>query len=565
MPDGQRAEIARAEYDLSNYFKEQGIMGISNMKLGTRLALGFGVVLAMLAVATFVGVNRLGVMKDNLTDIVENNMKRIHLANEMVDQVRNIAISVRNTLLNQDEGVVVKEREKLEKARITFKEDVQKIAGMLGGEEGKRLLATVEETERALKTLNDKALTLDAEQKNAEAAKVLIEEADPLQQKLLRQVDDLIRHEEKLTREAVEGAGSDYAKASSFMIGMGVLALLFGGLIAFFLTRGITRPIDRVAAGLKEGAEQVASASSQVAASSQHLAEGSSEQASSLEETSSSLEEMASMTKQNAQSANQAKAMMKETTAIVEKVNRQMNEMASAIAEITKSSEETGKIIKTIDEIVFQTNLLALNAAVEAARAGEAGAGFAVVADEVRNLALRAAEAARNTNGLIENTVKAVKQGNELTAATQEAFRENVANAGKVAQLIDEIAAASEEQAQGIDQVNKAVSQMDKVTQQTAANAEESASASEELTAQAEQMKGYVSDLEAVIGGRGNGSGSRSQQSTPIRQDKESKTVKRLMLTGQPGAAARRKPASAPKRRGPEQIIPLEDDGFKDF
>jgi methyl-accepting chemotaxis protein len=540
-------------------------MGISNMKLGTRLALGFGVVLAMLAVGTFVGVNRLGVMKDNLTDIVENNMKRIHLANEMVDQVRNIAISVRNTLLNQDEGVVVKEREKLEKARITFKEDVQKIAGMLGGEESKRLLAAVEETERALKTLNDKALTLDAEQKNAEAAKVLIEEADPLQQKLLRQVDDLIRHEEKLTREAVEGAGSDYAKASSFMIGMGVLALLFGGLIAFFLTRGITRPIHRVAAGLKEGAEQVASASSQVAASSQHLAEGSSEQASSLEETSSSLEEMASMTKQNAQSANQAKAMMKETTAIVEKVNRQMNEMASAIAEITKSSEETGKIIKTIDEIAFQTNLLALNAAVEAARAGEAGAGFAVVADEVRNLALRAAEAARNTNGLIENTVKAVKQGNELTAATQEAFRENVANAGKVAQLIDEIAAASEEQAQGIDQVNKAVSQMDKVTQQTAANAEESASASEELTAQAEQMKGYVSDLEAVIGGRGNGSGSRSQQSTPIRQDKESKTVKRLMLTGQPGAAARRKPASAPKRRGPEQIIPLEDDGFKDF
>ena len=130
---------------------------------------------------------------------------------------------------------------------------------------------------------------------------------------------------------------------------------------------------------------------------------------------------------------------------------------------------------------------------------------------------------------------------------------------------MDEIAAASEEQAQGIDQVNTAVSEMDKVTQQTAANAEESAAASEELNAQAEQMKGYVSDLEAVIGGRGNGSGSRSQQSIPIRQDKESKTVKRLMLAGQPGAAARRKPASAPKRRGPEQIIPLEDDGFKDF
>jgi methyl-accepting chemotaxis protein len=208
------------------------------------------------------------------------------------------------------------------------------------------------------------------------------------------------------------------------------------------------------------------------------------------------------MTKQNADNANQAKAMMAETKKIVEKVDSHMSKMAAAIAEITKTSEETGKIIKTIDEIAFQTNLLALNAAVEAARAGEAGAGFAVVADEVRNLAMRAAEAARNTNGLIENTIKAVKQGNELTSATREAFRENVIVAGKVGQLIDEIAAASQDQAQGISQINKAVSEMDKVTQETAAGAEESASASEELTAQAEQMKGYVSNLVAVIGGK---------------------------------------------------------------
>ena len=235
----------------------------------------------------------------------------------------------------------------------------------------------------------------------------------------------------------------------------------------------------------------------------------------------------------------------------MEKVDRQMNEMAGAIAEITRTSEETGKIIKTIDEIAFQTNLLALNAAVEAARAGEAGAGFAVVADEVRNLALRAAEAARNTSGLIENTIKAVKQGNELTQATQEAFRENVANAGKVGQLVDEIAAASEEQAQGIDQINKAVSEMDKVTQQTAANAEESASASEELNAQAEQMKGYVSDLAAVIGGR--------------REGNDGGTVHRLAIAGRPGAPATRKPGAAPKRSTAAQLIPLGDEGFKDF
>ncbi len=542
-------------------------MGISNMKLSAKLALGFGILLAMVAAGIFVGVNRLAVVSGNLTDIVENDMQRIHLANEMVDQVRNIAISVRNILLNQDEGVVVKEREKLEKARATFREDMQKIAGILEDGEGKKILATIEETERALKPLNDKALSLDAEEKGPEAVKLLLEQADPLQQKLIQQVDDLITHEEKLAHQAEEEASRGYRTASSFMIGMGLFAMIFGGLIAFVLARSITRPIDRVAAGLKEGAEQVASASSQVAASSQHLAEGSSEQASSLEETSSSLEEMASMTKQNAQSANQARAMMRETTAVVEKVNRQMDDMAGAIAEITRTSEETGKIIKTIDEIAFQTNLLALNAAVEAARAGEAGAGFAVVADEVRNLALRAAEAARNTNGLIDNTIKAVKQGNELTSATQEAFRENVANSGKISQLIDEIAAASEEQAQGIDQINKAVSEMDKVTQRTAANAEESASASEELTAQAEQMKGYVSDLEAVVNGQN--SGGRQAQAAPVRRTMEGKTAKgpMPMLTGRPGETKeRRKPASAPKRRGPEQIIPLEDnDGFKDF
>ncbi|MBE0556189.1 MAG: MCP four helix bundle domain-containing protein, partial [Proteobacteria bacterium] len=312
-------------------------MGISNMKLGVRLALGFAVILAMLAIGTFVGVNRLGAMNDRLTDIANNDNKRVFLANEMVDQVRNIAITVRDTLLNQDEGILVKEREKLEKARMIFREDVQKLAGMLEAEASKQILAAIEETQRALKPFNDKALALDAEQKGAEAIKVLIGEAAPMQEKLLQQVDELIRTEEKRTREAVEEAGRDYAKASSFMIGMGVLALILGGLIALFLTRGITRPINRVVAGLKDGAERVASASSQVAASSQHMAEGSSEQASSLEETSSSLEEMASMTKQNSSSANQAKAMMKETTAIVEKVNLQMNEMAAAIAEITRT------------------------------------------------------------------------------------------------------------------------------------------------------------------------------------------------------------------------------------
>ena len=289
----------------------------------------------------------------------------------------------------------------------------------------------------------------------------------------------------------------------NIVIIVSVIFILLTGFGIFLMARSIARPIGNVARELNEAADQVSTASSEVASASQSLAEGASEQAAALEETSSSLEEMSSMTKQNADNSAQAKALMSEAQKIVEKVDGQMNNMAASIQDVTASSEETGKIIKTIDEIAFQTNLLALNAAVEAARAGEAGAGFAVVADEVRNLAMRAAEAAKSTSGLIENTIVTVRKSRELTEQTREAFKENVAISGKVGNLVEEIAAASQEQAQGIGQISKAVSEMDRVVQQTAANAEESASASEEMSGQAAQMKGYVGELVRVIEGTG--------------------------------------------------------------
>jgi methyl-accepting chemotaxis protein len=169
--------------------------------------------------------------------------------------------------------------------------------------------------------------------------------------------------------------------------------------------------------------------------------------------------------------------------------------------EISSASQETSKIVKTIDEIAFQTNLLALNAAVEAARAGEAGAGFAVVASEVRNLAMRAAEAAKNTSGLLDGIVKKVKDGSDLTSKTNEAFNRVAESTAKVADLMGEISAASDEQALGIEQLNKAVSEMDKVIQQNAAGAEESASASGELSGQAATMKSIVTELVALVDG----------------------------------------------------------------
>ncbi|MEA3414696.1 MAG: methyl-accepting chemotaxis protein [Thermodesulfobacteriota bacterium] len=289
------------------------------------------------------------------------------------------------------------------------------------------------------------------------------------------------------------------------------LILVVGG---FVILRSITGPINRIITGLNEGAGHVASSSGQVSSASQSLAEGASEQAAAIEETSSSLEEMSSMTKQNADNAGQADSLMKETGHVVSDATSSMSELTTSIQEISSASDETQKVVKTIDEIAFQTNLLALNAAVEAARAGEAGAGFAVVAEEVRNLALRSAEAAKSTAVLIDGTVKKVKGGSDLVERTSNAFSKVAESSSKVGELIAEIAAASNEQAQGIEQTNTAVAEMDKVVQQNAANAEESASASEELSAQAEQMMEIVRELAALVGGnRGQGSEVRGQGS----------------------------------------------------
>jgi len=278
-------------------------------------------------------------------------------------------------------------------------------------------------------------------------------------------------------------------------------ALLFG----ISISGSLTKRINRMIRGLGHATERLTVAAGRLSVSSLTLAEGASEQTASIEETSSSLEEIASVAKLNAKSSDQAHSLMDGTKEIMAEATDAMVKMNSSMKGISEASEETSKIIRTIDEIAFQTNLLALNAAVEAARAGEAGTGFAVVADEVRNLALRATDAARNTSVLIEDTTQKVDEGSVFLSNTNEAFSRMTENATTVAALLSEIAAATKEQAQGIEHVNNAVFEMDKVTQQNATNAEESAGASEEMNAQAEQMKGMVNELVSLIqGGRGH-------------------------------------------------------------
>ncbi len=279
-----------------------------------------------------------------------------------------------------------------------------------------------------------------------------------------------------------------------------LVSILVAGLFAFFTGRNIVSVVKDISISLADSADRVASVSSQLSAASQSLAEGASEQAASIEETSSSLEEMSSMTKQNAENAKQADQLMQEAKKVVEQANEFMNQMGRSMEEIAVASEETFKINKTIDEIAFQTNLLALNAAVEAARAGSAGAGFAVVAGEVRNLAMRAANASKDTATLIESIVKKIKNGSESMETTSRAFLQVDKSANKVADLVGEITAASTEQAQGIEQLNIAVAEMDKVIRQNSEKAEESASASEEMNDQSEQIRSLVKKLVAIVG-----------------------------------------------------------------
>ena len=332
------------------------------------------------------------------------------------------------------------------------------------------------------------------------------------------------------------------------------LALLVG--IALWLARGIATPMIVRMNVLAEGARQVSSASQQVSSSAQTLSQGATEQAASLEETSASLEEMAAMTRTNAESSNQAAALMSEVNRQVADSNAALQQMVQSMGAIRESSVKVSKIIKTIDEIAFQTNILALNAAVEAARAGDAGMGFAVVADEVRNLAQRSAQAARDTATLIEESTTSATTGTSRVSELEAAMQGITTSVAQARQLVEGVNVASREQAQGIEQVTLAISQMEKVTLSTAATAEENAAASEQLNAQAETSAATIAELERLVGATAEPAPAATSAATSAA------TMPRARRSVQP---ARVLPMTPQKPSSPvssaEEAIPFGDTG----
>ncbi|HVU18478.1 MAG TPA: methyl-accepting chemotaxis protein [Candidatus Didemnitutus sp.] len=489
-----------------------------NFTIGQRLTLGFAILVILNVVATVVFIFTLRGIKSDVSDIAGDELPGMQLVSHMQRDALEYRILTNRHILADDDA---------EKAAIDRDCDAhaQEILGLIkehekyaNSDEEMALHAKIEPALNDFRALAKQVRALSRAHKNAEALALLKGDAVKAYGVFADAIKACVELNEKSAQEKADGVKSSATRSLTTSVTLGVISFLTATVAGFLIARGIGARLSRVAGGLRDSADQVAAASRQVSGASQSLADGSSEQAASLEETSASLEEMASMTQRNAESAQQAKDVAQQTRSAAEHGAVQMNDMRTAMDAIKDSSSDIAKIIKTIDEIAFQTNILALNAAVEAARAGEAGAGFAVVAEEVRALAQRAAGAARETAGKIEDAIQRSDRGVAISAEVARALGQIVEKARQVDSHVGEIATASSEQNQGIGQVNSAVGQMDKVTQANASSAEETAAAAEELSAQAQVMHENVGELMKLIGAASQAASAANHAAPPPRR-----------------------------------------------
>ncbi len=562
---------------------------MKNLSLAMKMAAVFAILIIVSIVIAVVGLNRMGAIQENINKL-SSLQKKAGIVNTIYANFMMTVRCEKNFIIEynaaNNQGWVdrrnnayntVKEHEKelkeisSESARVMVDEfDAKFEVYYAGVKEVFRLCADVDAT-TALGDANTPAIH-KIRTDMMTAIKLSMDTNRPLLVAAEKELNDLVDLYDKQAQAARAESDAAYAATKTMVMLTAIIGILSGLALAVIILRSVTKSINEVMEALTEGGQQVTSASGQLSETSQQMAEGASEQAASIEETSSSLEEISSMTKHNADNSNAVNNLMSETKRGVDKGSGQMKELVTAMGDIKKASDDIAKIIKVIEEIAFQTNLLALNAAVEAARAGEHGKGFAVVAEEVRNLAQRAGTASKDIAQLIQNAVSKADSGNEITVQVAKSLEEIATGIKKAGDLAAEVAAASVEQAQGVEQINKAITQMDSVTQANAANAEEAASSSEELSAQAEVLNSNVLQLGAVIFGGEHG--SRAPAAAPARKPAPAARPAAKPM-GKPmakpkGLPAPRKPAPAPASKGPrsvkaEEVIPFDDDDFKEF
>jgi len=555
--------------------REESSMAKANqVKVGARLTVGFVLLIVLMGIVGLLGVNGASKLKTMLENSFTVRLPAVDYLIEADRDLQQLLVAERSMIFAETGSAEFKGfLEEYENNLKQSQERWEKYKRLASTQEETALIGPFEKARQEWMDLSRKVVEgrkADTREGRTQALDLTLGAAKKKFEEMRGILDQLTEINLKNAEKDHETAESVYAMTRLILLGGLIVSLIFAVALAWIIYRSIMKPLKKVIHGLSEGAETLSSAASQVASASQALAQGASEQASGLEETSSSIEEMASMTRQNAENAHQANVLMEETARVVEEANQSMQRLTGSMREISAASEETANIIKTIDEIAFQTNLLALNAAVEAARAGEAGAGFAVVSDEVRNLALRAAEAAKNTAGLIEGTVKKIKDGAEMVSKTNEAFSKVTQGTQKIGELVSEITTASQEQARGIEQINRAISEMDRTVQTTASSAEQSASASQEIHAQAGLMKDFVAELVALVGSNNGGGirlrvGSRLLKKGDKVQALGRTPMNKVLLQGKTIPSTRRPLVQKTKEISPEQVIPLEEGAFKEF
>jgi methyl-accepting chemotaxis protein len=477
-----------------------------NMTIGKKIGWGFSVVLILLTAMVIIGYGGAAFMVKDVQKIVDGKNFADTLAEREIDHLN--WVKQLNLLFMDHEADTLNielDHRHCALGKWLYGEDRGRVERMYPD-----IGSLVKSLEEPHKMLHESAVQIikayqgsDAEEKQ-ESHETYMKQTLPNLEKvqvILRKLHDLSGKDIKLAETTFYQTVKTTQGAITIT---GTIAVLIGLIFAFFITTRTSTSLQDISTRIIQSAGQVSSASLQVSASSQSLAEGTSQQAASLEETASSLEEMESMSVQNADRAHSANKLMKSAAQVFNETDSAMKGLIQSMDNISRASKDTQKIVKAIDEIAFQTNLLALNAAVEAARAGEAGAGFAVVANEVRNLALRAADAARSTAGLIEGTLQTVDRGTQMAGDTQQAFSKTGESMVKVNELLEEIAAASQEQSQGVKSITHAVEEMDKVIQQNAANAEENAGASEEMKSEAVLLKDLAEKLAEMSGANGS-------------------------------------------------------------